>query len=209
MCLSVRSIINSDDDILTEVEVLHGVLEENWLNEDWAAFGLGKLDILLRLLLSGGDLGINDWALLVLHKVDERLLGDIGSFELSNDVLDGHLLEGLHVSFVGLDVEVRVIIWESLIELGDEGGIAVSIAGWGLLGGELVSLDHHGNGDVVVICWVLGLISVLLEDGVEGIVTNHLSERLEGDGLNVIEVILWGAGDADGLHLVNWDLDVV
>jgi len=43
------------------------------------------------------------------------------------------------------------------------------------------SLDHHADSNVVVVRRVLLLISILLQDGVEGIVTNNLSETLEGD----------------------------
>ena len=70
-------------------------------------------------------------------------------------------------------------------------------------------MDHHGDGNVVVVAGVLGLSSGLLSDGLEGVVTNNLSERLEGDGVNGIEGIGWGDLKGEGSLLINWDIDVL
>jgi hypothetical protein len=70
-------------------------------------------------------------------------------------------------------------------------------------------LDHHGDGNVVVVAGVLGLSSGLLSDGLEGVVTNNLSERLEGDGVNGIEGIGWADLKGEGSLLINWDIDVL
>merc|ERR1719454_2549470 len=72
---------------------------------------------------------------------------------------------------------------------------------------DWLSLDHHGDGNVVVVRGVLGLGSVLLSDGLEGIVTNNLSERLEGDGVNAIEGVGWGNLEGESSLLINWDGD--
>ena len=53
---------------------------------------------------------------------------------------------------------------------------------------------------------ILLLISGSLEDGVEGVVTNNLSERLEGNGLNGVLNVGWVNLQADGLDLIDWHL---
>ena len=88
-----------------------------------------------------------------------------------------------------------VIIWESLVEgAGKSLGTVWSIwvGSWSGSSLDWLSLDHHGDGDVIVVGGVLGLGSVLLSDGLEGIVTNNLSERLEGNGVNAIKGVGWG-----------------
>ena len=70
-----------------------------------------------------------------------------------------------------------------------------------------VSLDHDGHGDVVVVGHILGLLSGSVEDGVEGIVTNNLSEGFEGDGLDGVKTIEGVDGEVDGLDLINWDVN--
>ena len=51
------------------------------------------------------------------------------------------------------------------------------------------------------------LISILLQDGVEGIISDNLSETLESNGLNLIEVVGWGNLKSNGLNLINWNID--
>ena len=75
------------------------------------------------------------------------------------------------------------------------------------MSGLWVSLDHHGHGDVVVVGHVLGLPSVSVKDGVEGVVTNNLSEALEGNGLDGVEVVKSVNLDVNGLDLINWDIN--
>ena len=70
-------------------------------------------------------------------------------------------------------ISSSVIIWESLIEGGSKAwctiwGVWVSCWGSGGLGWS--SSDHHGDGDVIVVRGILGFISVLSSDGVEGII---------------------------------------
>ena len=101
-----------------------------------------------------------------------------------------------------------IIVWESFIEGGSEGGgtvWSIWIGSWGSGGLDWLSLDHHGDGDVIVVGGVLGLGSVLLSDGLEGIVTNNLSERLEGNGVNAIEGVGWGNLKGKSSLLINWD----
>ena len=68
------------------------------------------------------------------------------------------------------------------------------------------SLDHDGKGHVVVVGDVLLLISGSLKDRVEGVISNDLSERLEGDGLNNIFGVGWVNLEGDGLDFINWDI---
>ena len=56
---------------------------------------------------------------------------------------------------------------------------------------------------------ILLLVSVTLQDGVESVVTNNLSETLKSDGFDGIEVIGWGNLKGDGLNLINWDIDIL
>ena len=53
------------------------------------------------------------------------------------------------------------------------------------------------------------LISVLLEDGVEGVVSNDLSETLEGNRLDVIEIVGWGDIKSNGFDLIDWDIELL
>jgi len=73
--------------------------------------------------------------------------------------------------------------------------------------GLWVSLNHNSHGDVVVIRHILGLISVSLEDGVEGIITNNLSEALEGNRLDGVEAVKSVNLEVNGLDLINWDIN--
>jgi hypothetical protein len=101
---------------------------------------------------------------------------------------------------------VSIIIWESLVEDVLEG--LTSSEGIGDVNGVGLwdSLDHDGKGDVVVIGDVFLLISGSLQDGVEGVVTNNLSERLKGNGLNDILRVGWVNLQGDGLDLIDWDI---
>ena len=55
--------------------------------------------------------------------------------------------------------------------------------------------------------WILLLISVLLEDGVEGIISDDLSETLESNRLNSVKLVGWGNLEGDGLDLIDWDIN--
>ena len=77
---------------------------------------------------------------------------------------------------------ITIVVGETLIEgLCELDATVVAIrSGIGVLAGGN-SLDHHTNSDVVVVSRVLDLITVLLEDAVEGIITDDFSERLQCD----------------------------
>ena len=110
------------------------------------------------------------------------------------------------------DLQYSVIIWESFIEGGSKSSgtvWSVWVGSWGSGGLNWLSLDHHGDGNVVVIAGVLGLSSGLLSDGLEGVVTNNLSERLEGNGVDGIEGIGWGDLKGEGSLLIDWHVNVL
>ena len=77
--------------------------------------------------------------------------------------------------------------------------------GWGSGGLNWLSLDHHGDGNVVVVRGVLGLVSLLSSDGLESVVSDNLSEGLEGHTLDLIQAIGWGNLNGHGELLINWD----
>jgi hypothetical protein len=105
------------------------------------------------------------------------------------------------------DLQYSVIIWETFIKGGSEGGgtiWSIWVGRWGSGGLNWLSLDHHGNGDVVVVGGVLGFSSGLLSDRLESVITNNLSERLEGNGVNGIEGVGWGNLEGEGSLLIDW-----
>lgn len=105
-----------------------------------------------------------------------------------------------------IDGVVSIVIWETLIKDVLEGLASgehiVGVSGGGLWD----SLHHHGKGDVVVVRDILLLISSSLEDGVEGVVSDNLSEGLEGNGLNDILRVSWVDLQSDSLHLIDWHI---
>ena len=101
---------------------------------------------------------------------------------------------------------VSIIIWETLVEDILE-GLATSEGISNMGSGSLWdSLDHDGKGHVVVVGDVLLLISGSFKDRVKGVISNNLSERLEGDGLNNILGVGWVNLEGDGLDFINWDI---
>jgi len=111
-----------------------------------------------------------------------------------------------HVVWAG----ISIIVWETFIEgLGKGFSTVVWVSGWSSSSLWWDSLDHHGDSDVVVIGNILLLVSVSLQDGVEGVVTNNLSETLKSDGFNGIEVVGWGNLEGDSFNLINWDINVL
>ena len=105
---------------------------------------------------------------------------------------------------------VSVIVWESLVECGGKtwsaiGSVWVSERSWSQF--KWFSLDHHGDGNIVVVGWVLDFVSILLSNGLKGVVTNDLSEGLEGHRVNDVSLELRSHLDLDGLNLVDWDTE--
>ena len=153
------------------------------------------------------DEALSDWGISVLDKGNKGLLGDVLTVELTNVNGSLGLLLGPLWSLV-LDGVVSIIIREALID--DLGKGLASIEGlgwWWGVSGLWVSLDHHGHGDVVVVGHVLGLLSGSVKDGVEGVVTNNLSEALEGNGLDGVKTVEGVNGEVNGLDLINWDVN--
>ena len=105
---------------------------------------------------------------------------------------------------------VSVVIWESLVERGGEGwsaiwGVWVSHWSWGKF--KWLSLNHHRDGNIVVIGWVLDFVSILLSNGFERVIADDLSEGLQGNAVNNIERIGWGNLKGDGLNLIDWNVN--
>jgi hypothetical protein len=151
---------------------------------------------------------LGNWSVSVLNKVNESGLGNVLSVKLSNLDLSLMVLLG-PVGGLVINGVVSVVIWEALVEDVLEGlatgELVVHVGGGGLWD----SLDHHGHGDVVVVRDILLLVSGSLKDGVEGIVSDDLSERLQGNGLNDILRVGWVNLEGDGLNLIDWDIDVL
>ena len=148
---------------------------------------------------------MSDWSIGVLDEVNKSGLGNVLTIELSNLDLSLVVLLGPVGSLI-IDGVVSIVIWEALIEDILE-GLATSEGISNMSGSTLCdSLDHHGKGDVGVIGDVLLLISSSLEDGVEGVISNNLSEGLESHGLNNILRVGWVDLEGDGLNLVDWDI---
>ena len=109
-----------------------------------------------------------------------------------------------------IDGVVAIVVWETLIErLSESLSSIIWVVKWWSGGGLWDSLDHHGDGDVVVVGEILGLVSVLLEDGVEGVVTNNLSERFKSDGFDVIKSVGWRNVESNSFNFIDWDGDVL
>ena len=103
---------------------------------------------------------------------------------------------------------VSVIIWESLVERGGKRRSAiwgVWVSEWCWCKFKWLSLDHHGNGNIVVVGWILDLVSILLSDGLESVVSDDLSEGLKSDAVNDIESVGWGNLEGEGSLLIDWN----
>jgi len=164
----------------------------------------GEVDLSLSL-----DESLSDGHLSVLHKVLQVLRGDVLTVELANEDTSSGVLLLPKLSLV-IGRVVSIIIGETLVEDHGEslvlvGTVDVESRSLGRILGN--SLDHHGHGDVVVVGGVLDLISVLLEDGVEGVVTDDLSEGLESDRLDAVTSEGGRNLQGDGLDLIDGDDD--
>ena len=194
------------------------------MNELWSSLGdLGKLlgdwcwlvgdqifegsagnvmaeEVVLALILVGEDEFLGHWDGSVLDEVDEAFLGDVLAVENANVGRRGWsmLLEGLG----GVSDITIIVIRESFVE----GGGQMSIKWRNLWGGLWCwqSSDHHADGNVIVIIWVLGLVSIFLENRFESIITDDLSEGFEGDGVNDIAVESGRDFHGDGFDLIDW-----
>jgi len=164
---------NGDRARLISNEVLESTSSDVVVEESAEVISIGSLGVKHDKRLSDGGIRVSD-------KVDEGLLSDVLSVELSDE---GGGISSFNTPVGGLGIKagISVVIRESLIEGLSEALLSIVWVLGGSSGGDLRdSLDHHGDSDVVVVSGVLLLISVLLEDGVEGVVADDLSERLEG-----------------------------
>jgi hypothetical protein len=171
--------------------------------------GIHKLEeaIVIGFHLIKLDESLSDWGISVLNKVYNCLFGDVLTVELSNIDWSLGLLLGPLWSLI-LNGVVSIIIREALIDDLRKGLSTIEGLGW-RWGVSLlwISLDHDSHGDVVVIGHVLGLLSGSVKDGVEGVITNNLSEALEGNGLNGVKAIKGIYREVNGLNLINWDVN--
>jgi len=192
--------LNSDGGRSIGNEVLHLSAGDIGIHKLEDGVFVGFLDIGIKLdELLGNRRG------LVLDEGLERLLGDVLTVELANDGLGG-LSGGLLETRSGIrDGVVSIIIRETLIELGGEELTTVPLVEDLSTSGRRNSSNHHGDGDVVMVIGILNLVSILAEDGSEGIITNNLSESLKGDAINDVSVEFGVAIDVDSVNLINRD----
>ena len=55
----------------------------------------------------------------------------------------------------------------------------------------------------------MSLISVFLQDGVEGVISYDLSETFEGNRFDVVEIVSWRNLKGNSFNLINWDIEVL
>lgn len=162
-----------------------------WLVSDKILEGstrhIGAKKVVLSITLSGENEFLSDWGSNILNKIDETFLGNVFTVENANVGLGSWCM--LLVRFNRLRKITIIVIWETLIEAGGQ-----MVGGQGSWVGHSKnwlwkSSNHHADGNVVVVIWVLGLMSILVKNGLESIVTNDFSERLEGYRVDDIEVV--------------------
>ena len=71
------------------------------------------------------------------------------------------------------------------------------------------SSNHHADGNIVVIIWIFSFMSIFLKDGLKGIITNDLSERLEGDRVNNITVEGGRNFHSNSFNLIDWNSELL
>jgi len=155
---------------------------------------------------------LGDWCISISDKVNKSILGDVLSIEFTNEL--SRLWSGsssFPVWSLVISGVITIIIRETFIKGGGKGDTSwvIWIVGWWVSNILWDSSDHHGDGDVIVVRLIFLLISVLLEDGVEGVVSNDLSETLEGNRLDVIEIVGWGDIKGNGFDLIDWDIELL
>ena len=157
-----------------------------WLVDDEilksAAGNVMADEAVLLFLLVGEDEFLGDWNSGVLNEVDETFLSDILAVKNANigSWRWSLLLEGLS----GVTEITIVVVWEAFVESGGQMRNVswnCSIELW-----SRQSSNHHADGDVIVIIWILGLVSIFIKNRFEGIITDDLSEGFEGYGVDNI-----------------------
>jgi hypothetical protein len=105
---------------------------------------------------------------------------------------------------------ITIIIRETFIEGRSEcNSTVIWVSDWWVSNIFWDSSDHHRDGDIVVVRGIFLLISISFTDGVEGVITNNLSETFEGNRLDVIEIVGWANVNRDWFDLINWDIEVL
>lgn len=162
-----------------------------WLVSDKILEGstrhIGAKKVVLRITLSGENKLLSDWGSNILNKIDEAFLGNVLTVENTNVGLGRWCM--LLVRLNRLSKITIIVIWETLVEAGGQ-----MVGGQGSWVGHSKnwlwkSSNHHADGNIVVVIWVLSLMSILVKNGLESIVTNDFSERLEGNRVDDIEVV--------------------
>jgi len=153
------------------------------------------------------DKSLSDWSISVLDKSNKGLLGDVFTVEFTNINWSLGLLLSPLWSLI-LNGIISIIIRETLIDNLRESFTSIEdISSWWNVGLFRISLDHNGHGDVVVIGHIFGLLSSSIEDRVEGVVTNNLSEALKSNRLDGIKVVQSVNLEFNGLNFINWDIN--
>jgi hypothetical protein len=155
---------------------------------------------------------LGDWCISISDKVDKSIFGDVFSIEFTNEL--GRLWSGsssFPVWSLVISGVISIIIRETFIKGGGKGDTSwvIWIVGWWVSNILWDSSDHHGDSDVVVVRLIFLLISVLLEDRVECVVSNDLSETLKSNRLDVVEIVSWGDIEGNGFDLIDWDIEVL
>jgi hypothetical protein len=154
---------------------------------------------------------LGDWCISISDKVNKCIFCDVFSIKFTNEL--GGLWSSSCFPLWGLIVSgiITIIIRETFIEGRGKGDTSwvIWIVSWWVSNILWDSSDHHADGNVVVVRLIFLLISILLEDGVEGVVSDDLSETFEGNRLDVVEVVGWGDLEVDGFDLIDWDIEVL
>ena len=103
-----------------------------------------------------------------------------------------------------------IIIWETFIEGGCKAWCtiwSVWVSSWSSGGFGGSSSDHHWDGNVIVVTSVFGFVSILSSDGVEGIISDNLSEWFKSNWVNFIKSIGWWNLKSKCSLLINWNVN--
>ena len=150
---------------------------------------------------------LGDWSIGILDESNKGLLGNVFTVKFTNVNWGLGLLLGPLWSLI-LNGIVSIIIRETLIDdLGESFTSIEDISSWWDVSLFWVSLDHDSHGNVVVIGHIFGLLSGSVKDGVEGVITNNLSEALKSDRLDGIKVVQGVNLELNSLNFINWDIN--
>ena len=150
---------------------------------------------------------LGDWSIGILDESNRGLLGNVFTVKFTNVNWGLGLLLGPLWSLI-LNGIVSIIIRETLIDdLGKSFTSIEDISSWWDVSLFWVSLDHDSHGNVVVIGHIFGLLSSSVKDGVEGVITNNLSEALKSDRLDGIKVVQGVNLELNSLNFINWDIN--